>query len=78
MVTFSLEVDYKVFLSLQYYGQVVMKSKQTLKVVGCGGEKRMKKKVKIKTQNEKIIETEIYSTKHMKKQLLELGRNSVM
>ena len=42
-------------------------------------EKRMKNKVKIKTQNEKIVETDmdIY-TKHMRKQLLESGRNNVM
>ena len=42
-------------------------------------EKRMKNKVKIKTQNEKIVETDmdIY-TKHIRKQLLESGRNNVM
>ena len=41
------------------------------------GEKRRKKKVKIKSQNEKIVEADI-GTKHMKKQLLESGRNSAM
>ena len=38
--------------------------------------------MKIKTQNEEIVETNrdigIYGTKHMKKQLLELGTNSAM
>ena len=44
------------------------------------GENRMKKKVKIKTQNERIVEIDIgiYGTKHMKKQLLVSGRNSAM
>ena len=43
------------------------------------GEKRRKKKVEIKTQNEKIVETERDNgTKHMKKQLFEPGRNSAM
>ena len=51
------------------------------------GEKRRKKKVKIKTQNEKIVETYKYIWKniyeiniyiYMKKQLLELGRNNAM
>ena len=39
----------------------------------------MKKTVKIKTQNEKIAETDRdiwHCTKHMKKQLIEPGRNS--
>ena len=45
----------------------------------CRGEKRSKKKVKIKTQNEKIVETDkdIWH-KTYEKQLLESGRNSVM
>ena len=40
----------------------------------------MKKKVKIKTQNERIVETDIgiYGTKHMKTQLLVSGRNNAM
>ena len=40
----------------------------------------MKEKLKIKTQNEKIEETDntIYDTKHTKKQLLGPGRNSAM
>ena len=42
------------------------------------GEDRRKKKVKIKTQNERIVETGIYGTKHTKKQLLEPGRKSVI
>ena len=43
------------------------------------GEKCKKEKVKIKTQNEKIVETDMdiwYYT--YKKQLLESGRNSAM
>ena len=41
------------------------------------GEKRMKKKAKIKTQNKRIVETNRDNgTKHMKKQLLESGRSS--
>ena len=45
--------------------------------VSCG-EKSKKKKVKIRTQNEKIVEKNIhvwYQT-YKKKHLLELGRNS--
>ena len=42
------------------------------------GEKRKKKKVKMKTQNEKIVETDKDGTKLTKKQLLESRRNSVM
>ena len=39
-------------------------------------EKSMKKKVKIKTQNAKILETEmIYGFKYMKNQSLESGRD---
>ena len=36
--------------------------------------------VKIKTQNDKTVETEIwvYGIMHLKKQLLESGRNSAM
>ena len=43
------------------------------------GAKRSKKKVKIKTQNEKIVKTDknIWHQTN-KKQLLESGRNSVM
>ena len=43
------------------------------------GDKRRKKKVKVKTQNEKIVETDrdICGTKHIKIQL-ESGRNSAM
>ena len=44
------------------------------------GEKSKKEKVKIKTQNEKIVETDMnmwYYT-HKKKQLLVPGRNSAM
>ena len=43
-------------------------------------DESMKNKVERKTQNEKIIKTnmDIYGTKHMKKKLLESGRNSVM
>ena len=37
-----------------------------------------KKKVKIRTQNEKIVEADlaVYGTKNIKKHLLESGRNS--
>ena len=43
------------------------------------GEESMKKKMKVKTQNKKIVETglDIWS-KQIKKQLLELRRNSVI
>ena len=39
-------------------------------------EKRMKKKVKIKTRNEKIVETDRDIWQTYEKQLLESGRNS--
>ena len=50
----------KYFLSPKYYGQVVMKSDQKhCKLWNVfRGDKRMKKKVKIKTQNEKIVQTD--------------------
>ena len=43
------------------------------------GEKKGEKKMKIKTQNDKIVETDrYYGTKHSKKQLLDSRRNSAM
>ena len=43
------------------------------------GEKNMKKKVKIKTLNEETVEADMhYVTKHMKKTVIRLGRNSAM
>ena len=38
----------------------------------------MKTKVKIKTENEKIVETDIWHETYEKKKFLESGRNSVM
>ena len=41
------------------------------------GEKSKKKKVKIRTQNEKIVEADmVYDAKDIKKRLFESGRNS--
>ena len=40
------------------------------------GKKSMRRKVKIKTKNEKIIDR--YGTKHTEKQLLQSGRNNEM
>ena len=41
------------------------------------GEKSKKKKVKIRTQNEKIVEADMmYDAKDIKKLLFESGRNS--
>ena len=49
-------------------------------IINCNGDKSNKDMVKIKTQNDKIVETEIwvYGIIHLKKQLLESGRNSAM
>ena len=41
------------------------------------GEKSKKKKVKIRTQNEKIVEADmVHGAKDIKKRLFESGRNS--